>query len=498
MIVRGAIRTGKHRNVPANTISTALLVLLSSNADAADINQRPVEIARESRNSIGGDCVYKFKSIGISARPERLSAACRRVAKPVRQSTLAAVSYRVFGYPNSQPSGLAAFSDGKPLSVLLTNYGAPNVGYPSYYCKTSGGTRAKPIALQYGNALCGFYAFGFNGLKFSQSAIGMEFVAAENFTPIANGTEYWFYATPNGLTANQITASLTGNAVFSLGVVNALGEIDRGSGYVDGIYLDVPLSDLGMHPGSGAKATIVVERGGVASVQLTSAGKDYTPGSVLTAPDGYLGAAGTGFQVPVATINGIGGSITSGYTGQISLINSAYGGGPVAIRNAGALGPGYDFNLPATAGQPGQYLASNGPGNLQTWKSVNAISVGGYVDNVDFNRADIDTPITVSLPADVKSYRIENVIIANASSSLRNSKIGLFTEKNGGGASVVDRDAAIVVETAESNTKNNTQALLVNDRETTSYNVGTLYARVLVPQGYPSTATIIVFVMPLP
>jgi hypothetical protein len=162
------------------------------------------------------------------------------------------------------------------------------------------------------------------------------------------------------------------------------------------------------------------------------------------------------------------------------------------------LGPGYDFNLPATAGQPGQYLASNGPGNLQTWKSVNAISVGGYVDDVDFNRADIDTPITVSLPADVKSYRIENVIIANASSSLRNSKIGLFTEKNGGGASVVDRDAAIVVETAESNTKNNTQALLVNDRETTSYNVGTLYARVLVPQGYPSTATIIVFVMPLP
>jgi hypothetical protein len=396
------------------------------------------------------------------------------------------------------PNEMVAISDGPPLNVLLINYGALNEAFPNYNCRTAGGSHASPVAVQNGDALCGFYAFGYNGSAFSQSAIGLEFVAAENFTTAANGTEYWFYATPTGLTANQITASLTGNGVFTLGVVNALGAIVPGSGYADGTYTGVPLTDSSSHPGAGAQATIVVYGGGVASVALTSAGENYTTSSVLSASSRDLGGAGSGFSVPVATINGTGGAITSGFTGQISLINSAYGGGPIGIRNAGATGPGYDFDLPATPGLAGQYLASNGPGNLQTWNSLNAIVVGGYADNVNFDGAETDTAITITLPAGVANYRVHSCILANASASLAHATVGLFTAKDGGGTPVVAGGSAVTVNTAAANANNNTQALTISNAETQSYNLKTLYFRVATPQGSPATASVVVYIMPLP
>lgn len=75
-----------------------------------------------------------------------------------------------------------------------------------------------------------------------------------------------------------------------------------GDGYVDDTYTEIPLSG-----GSGldAKATISVANGAVSGVIITDPGTGYEPGDLLSVATGaYLGdAAGSGFEITVATVN---------------------------------------------------------------------------------------------------------------------------------------------------------------------------------------------------
>lgn len=74
-----------------------------------------------------------------------------------------------------------------------------------------------------------------------------------------------------------------------------------GSGYVNGTYLQVPLSG---GSGSGATATITVGAGTVTTVVVSAPGNGYLPGDVLTTPAANLGGSGSGFSFTVINLAG--------------------------------------------------------------------------------------------------------------------------------------------------------------------------------------------------
>jgi hypothetical protein len=84
------------------------------------------------------------------------------------------------------------------------------------------------------------------------------------------------------------------------GMVTSLGTITPGSGYTNGVYFNVPLVN---GSGSYIRATVQVSAGAVSSVTITNGGSLYTVGDVLTVNNIHVGGSGTGFSVPVATIN---------------------------------------------------------------------------------------------------------------------------------------------------------------------------------------------------
>ena len=84
------------------------------------------------------------------------------------------------------------------------------------------------------------------------------------------------------------------------GVISVLGTITNGSLYTNGVYQNVPLTG---GSGSGALANIVVSGGQVTSVTLVNGGSLYVAGNILSASASTIGNSGSGFSVPVSTVN---------------------------------------------------------------------------------------------------------------------------------------------------------------------------------------------------
>ena len=122
---------------------------------------------------------------------------------------------------------------------------------------------------------------------------------------VVNGSEFLYLDTYNTLI--RVNLTVTGSSipsdttVFAITTSNikTLGAITGGSLYVNATYNNVPLTGGN---GAGAQATVVVSGGSVTSVTITARGAGYEVGDVLSASNTNLGGAGSGFQVPVATI----------------------------------------------------------------------------------------------------------------------------------------------------------------------------------------------------
>ena len=123
----------------------------------------------------------------------------------------------------------------------------------------------------------------------------------------------------NALSANTTASNLTAIGYQSLQAnttnVATLGTITGGSSYTNGTYTGIVMT---LSSGSTAitypTATIVVAGGVVTTVTLTSNGvgfKDTT--TVLTAPAASIGGTGSGFTVPVATLQSGTGNVAVGY-----------------------------------------------------------------------------------------------------------------------------------------------------------------------------------------
>jgi len=86
------------------------------------------------------------------------------------------------------------------------------------------------------------------------------------------------------------------------GPITTLSFTTGGSGYVDGVYYNVPLSN---GTGSGATlAQIVVAGGVVQSFTFGAGGSGYTIGDILSVNNSYLGGTGSGATCTVDATNG--------------------------------------------------------------------------------------------------------------------------------------------------------------------------------------------------
>lgn len=87
------------------------------------------------------------------------------------------------------------------------------------------------------------------------------------------------------------------------GVITQLSTITGGTGYNNGTYYDVELTGGSVSTGATAKATVVISGGSVTSLTLTDGGSLYAVGDVLGANSTTIGGSGSGFSVPVLSIN---------------------------------------------------------------------------------------------------------------------------------------------------------------------------------------------------
>src|SRR5665213_1719703 len=76
---------------------------------------------------------------------------------------------------------------------------------------------------------------------------------------------------------------------------------------------------------------------------------------------------------------------------------------------------------------------------------------------VDFNVANADTIIPVSLPTPFTRYALNSIRISGASHSLTTATAGLFTAAAGGGVPIVTAASSITVSATADNTNNNLQ-----------------------------------------
>lgn len=124
-----------------------------------------------------------------------------------------------------------------------------------------------------------------------------------------------------------------------------------------------------------------------------------------------------------------------------------------------------------------------------------------FATGVDFNSANSDTAVAITLPPGVTRYLVTAARIFGASASLTTATVDVRTASGGGGSSLVlAGPAAMTINTASENTNNNSQTITFSSTNTQSFTVAvtpTIYFRVVTPQGSAATATIMIEAYPL-
>jgi hypothetical protein len=211
--------------------------------------------------------------------------------------------------------------------------------------------------------------------------------------------------------------------------------------------------------------------------------------------------------IKTITINRAGSDTINGATSAV--IASAYG--YLALESNGSnawalvdqsitLG-----NMPSIANNT---LLGNSSGSAAAPSAQSAANVNGVlgtnlitcrITGVNFNSANTDNAIAITLPTGFSNYLINGVYISNASASLTTATAGLFTASGGGGTAIAAGGSAITVSSSSANTANNSMSmsLAAGVSTTQSFNAGTLYFRIGTAQGSAATATVTVVIRPI-
>lgn len=103
----------------------------------------------------------------------------------------------------------------------------------------------------------------------------------------------------------------------ALSVLNTAALVG-GSGYVNGVYFNVPLTG---GSGNSATANIVVSGGAVTSVTISNPGCLYSVGNSLSASNANMGGTGSGFSIPVLQVKTPTGTTWLGDNFETALFN---------------------------------------------------------------------------------------------------------------------------------------------------------------------------------
>lgn len=98
-------------------------------------------------------------------------------------------------------------------------------------------------------------------------------------------------------------------------VASAIGAITPGSGYTNGYYTSVPTTAT---YGEGATLNITVSGGIVTAAEIAYGGSGYRVGETITAT---IGSSGSGFSVPVTSVNNVNGTSWLGDNFDSCLLN---------------------------------------------------------------------------------------------------------------------------------------------------------------------------------
>lgn len=138
-------------------------------------------------------------------------------------------------------------------------------------------------------------------------------------------------ATTQAGVAARLQAAINFLEGRTLGAIATLGAITPGSAYTNGTYNVINFT--GGH-GVFAFGTIVVSGGAVTGVTLVGIGNGYQVGDVLTVPAASIGGTGSGFSIPVATLQPVTGK-TNNNGGTLILPSGAYYLGSTTLRIGG-------------------------------------------------------------------------------------------------------------------------------------------------------------------
>lgn len=119
------------------------------------------------------------------------------------------------------------------------------------------------------------------------------------------------------------------------------------------------------------------------------------------------------------------------------------------------------------------------------------------VRSVNLNAA-ADTPVYITLPTGYKRFKVTDVTVANASTSLTTATLGVYTAVAAGGQAIVTTTALSSITASTDNTAANMMTMtLAAGTATESSTALTLYAHVGTAQGAAATADVSVTIIPL-
>jgi hypothetical protein len=133
----------------------------------------------------------------------------------------------------------------------------------------------------------------------------------------------------------------------------------------------------------------------------------------------------------------------------------------------------------------------------QLWGAMKLGGMQFQATGVNFNSANTDTAIAITIPTGFTRYRISSINLSGASASLTTATCGVFPSAAGAGTAIVASGTVISVSSASENTNSNSQALTIVSGANISFTHTTIYFRVQNPQGSAATGNVIVNIQPL-
>lgn len=184
--------------------------------------------------------------------------------------------------------------------------------------------------------------------------------------------------------------------------------------------------------------------------------------------------------------------------GQILVGQSASSPLPKTISGDGTLSNAGALTITKTSGASFTAGATNTAAQEQA-RLAQGILVSN-VTGVNFNSANTDTAIPISLPTGFTRFAVFRLSIDHASGTLTTSTVGVFSTTSGGGVGIITTQANTIT-TASDATVNNYMTLNGNAISMIAASLptpNTIYFRVSVAQGTAATGDVSIFYQPLP